>query len=1321
MVFARPLNRDQESQRSNASPLSKSYQRQYLSDEEEKAFRNRPHHPVLYNWTDLLLTKPTQEPVAEKEDESAEGMVSSEEEAIETEDEEVVQETKEEQPTLTDSSDKLEAEGENVSGDSLAQPLQEKVEPAMEADVSGAKVHTDSSAAPLNPFHDPISNKAPGQIIEQLKNTPPTQALTTYAQAQSASVQALETQKQQLQDQIPEIPAPTGLTAKKVTDVGKLAQKAAKEAATAQVPTIGAIQRETSGDLAANYETSVPEIPPSPSPSPTQLAGGEVSQEGQSDPALSQSAQNALDNVPINTNQISTSAGERPNLDLSGEANPSQMETAQAQLGQEVSAVKTRASQAINQDFGENNIFPKPSHEILKTNKELTTIPLSETTIGESPSIPAEAVDGLNQSLSPLLREKIGAEQDKYQAGKEKFDLDSAKANTEANQKIVNLNQETKEKQLAEQKQAQSEVAQYKQEWKSELDLVEKDYQEKAGKATEKQQDKIGKEKVKGEKQASKHLEEAEKKAEAEKQKANKEVAQKKEKAQQESGGFWGWVQSKAKAFIDGIKKAVNFIYDNLRKAIKGIFEVGKKLALAAIDLARQAIVGLIKVYGEIIKGLVKIAFAAFPEIAKKINAKIDQAVNFAVQAVNKAAEGLKTAVTAVLDFLAQTLDSLLGLVQKLYNGIYTLVGMIAGKIKQILEGVKNLGLSMAKAPSQFEIAAYEELLGGNLDEPLPPGELAMAAKAGIKMPNPIAQTVAKSGGDNNLPSAPWTEKNVGVDEVDNNMELAPELSAELIAQTGGDGEVMLGQSNDPSRSMESIMAEATGESQSVSQQEAEKYTDGLEPKQRAEMKWNMLKHRISEWLSKNWPIVGVGTVAAIGLIAAAIFSGGTILPAIGAALPAIMSVLTPVFIGLTIATIGKYLINYFKQGWVGEHQKAGKSLAKAAAAIGIEVASSLTFKVGGILLKGAKKAAKGTKALAKGAVKAARKSTQAVIKGTKFTIKKGKVLFKGIAKTGIGKKVKTLKDLGKRLLEKMRFKAFRIRVKNRRFKLEGLINPWVLLANGEIIDVDKSVTKNGKVGDVLEIKGQKGIIIGKHGASDAPTREISRFVQGLQNSSQKAAETYQKLMEARKTITVGRTKDIISEVGPDGLLEMVDKLGITQVSNLAKKMGGRKLGSVIRGNGADAVSSMLKNYDEIAGLPGAQRLIDDFISGGTTAKGAIGEIKYAAQLHRNGVQIKQLGDVINGRKAADIVLNDGKIIDVKNINWDSSFYRRNGKLREGNVQRTIDDMLEQISRRRREYPGAPIRYAFIGSLDDVPSRLKKALQSANIEIIGVP
>ena len=959
-----------------------------------------------------------------------------------------------------------------------------------------------------------IQSEDPGQILEQLKNTPPTQSIASYNQAQTVSAIALEKQKQKVQELIPEIPTPTGLPAQQSTASGKTAQNNAEEAANLKETSAGEIKGETSGQTASQYNTSVAETPPAPSPTATQLAGKETSEEGEQDAALSRSAQNALANVQINTNQISRNVGECPNVDLSGEADPTQIETTQSQSNQEISGAKTQASQAIDQDFGENNIFPEPSNETLKANKELSATSTSEAKVGKSPSIPPEVVGGLDQSLSPFLREKIGVQQEKYKADKDQFDIDSAQAKADSNQEIVNLNEETKQKQLAQQNEAKSEVAQYKQEWQTELDSVEKEYQKKAGKATQEQRKKIGQEKTKGEKEASKHLEEAEKKAEREKQKANQEVAQKKKEGKKESGGFVGWVKSKAKALIDGIKKAVNFIYDNLRKAVKAIFEAAKKLALAAIDLARKAIVGLIKAYGEIIKGLVKIAFAAFPEIAKKINAKIDQAVNKAVQVVNEAADALKKGIAAILDFLANTLDTLLGAFQALYNAILDVVSAVIEAILGVLEKIGYLVSAATQMPDHFWGQMSEEVLGMDVTQPLA-FERTKEDCANCNVA-PVAEGITPATVEENRDLAALLSKNEFTDNdiIVNQVapfDIEPELLTSLNLADGG--EVEFGESNNPANSIEAIKAELAGEkspeetiettettgneqepstdccddeataqakleemmAQKVegtesTQKQGEPAKGGeipanmktigpLTPGQRAQYMLHQLKQGVKQWFAANWGKLLVGTIAGItGFIALNILTGGAVM----AAVPPLLQILGTVMAGVSMAQIAGHIGDYATKGWAGEIGSAAKSLARAVAVGAIELVFALLFNAGAIfkaLKGGIKGAAKAAVTSVKTTVKATAKSVKELgkigAKGIKTAFKNGKLLLKGV-KSGFAKGAKSLDDLAKRLKNKLRFKKFSISRSGKRIQLWGHINPKILLGTtGRIKDID--------------------------------------------------------------------------------------------------------------------------------------------------------------------------------------------------------------------------------------------------------------------------
>ncbi|GEM_PF-1703254 len=994
-------------------------------------------------------------------------------------------------------------------------------------------------SAPVPQEAAPITAENPGQILQQLKNTPPTQAVSTYAQAQTASAQALEKQKQQLQETIPEIHAPTGLPAKE-SESQKAGEKVAQQAAITKQAPDDKLGATTSGGEKAKYETSVPEAPPAPPITATQLAGGKVEQEGQSDQALSRSAQNALNSVHLNTSQINTSAGDRPSVDLTGEANPSQINEDKAQSAQEVQAAKAQAAQGITQDFGENSISPKASNETLKANKELSAVAAPGDKGGENPALSGEVVGGLNQSLSPFLREKIGVEQEKYQSGKDKFDTDSTKARTNADKEIGQLTEETKQKQLEKRQLAQTEVAQAKQEWQTELENAELDYQQKAGKATQEQQQKIGQEKTKGETQAAKHLVEAEQKAEAEKQKADNEAAKKKEEGKKESGGFWGWAKSAAKTLIDGVKQAVNFVYDNLRKAVKAIFEAAKQLAMAAIDLARNAIVGLIKAYGEILKGLVRVVFAAFPGIAKKITAKIDQAINKAVQAVNAVADLLKKGISAVLDFLAKTLDQLLGLIQDLYNGIFTVIGMIInGEIKELLAKIGNLVSAAQQMPDHFWGQMSEEVMGMDITQPLP-FERTPEDCAQCNVPATTEGTPLANGGENSelaqmLSKDEFTENDIAVDSVAA-FDVSPEFLASLNLQDGG--EVEFGESNNPANSIEAIKAELGGEAnpeqaaaapQTVSggktaqpeaccdneataqaklekmmsqkvegaestQKQGEPAKQGeipanmktigpLTPWQRSKYMFNQLWHGIKQWFAANWGKLLAGAIAGItGFIALNILTGGAVM----AAVPPLLQILGTVMAGVGMAQIAGHIGNYFSQGWAGETAVAAKSLARGVAAGAIELVFALLFNAGAIFkalkggIKGAAKAAvTSVKTTVKATAKSAKELAKIGAKGAKTAFKNGKIMLKGL-KGGFGKGIKSLDELAGKLKDKLRFKKFSISRLGKRIQLWGHINPKILLADNTVIDeaVD-SGSQSAKFGDaVTTASGEKGILL---------------------------------------------------------------------------------------------------------------------------------------------------------------------------------------------------------------------------------------------------
>ncbi|MEG4446295.1 DUF4157 domain-containing protein [Microcoleus sp. AT9_B4] len=1013
----------------------------------------------------------------------------------------------------------------------------------------------------------------PGQILEQLKNTPPTSAPAAYGQAQASSAGALEAQKQQLQQSLPKIPAPTGLPAQKSGP--KEAKGKGTAAGNKEAPAAGAKQK--SGQATKESKIQVKEAPPRPI-TPTRLAGGnggkpnaaanssaQSEQTPKSDPQLARSAQNELAGVRLDSNLVSTQLGKAPTVDMTGEADPSQMDGEQRQSQQQVGLKKAEAAKEINQDFGENNIFPENSKETLQASKALSAANAPGVNKGKIPVVPGEVAGNLNQSLAPALKQRIGAEQQKYTIGKQKFDKDTAKAKTDSDKQIAKLNQETSQKQLKEQKQAKSEVQASKHEWQTELTKAEKDFQDKAGKATQDQKKKIDQEKRKGEQEASKHITEAQKKAEQEKQNAEKEANQKKGEAEKESGGFLGLVKSAASAVIDGVKKAVNFIYDNLRKAVKFIFEQAIKLATAVIDLARKAIVGLIQGLGTILKGLVSIVFAAFPEIAKKINSKIDKAIKAAVKAVNAAADLLKKAVAAALNFLAKVLDTLLAGIQALYNLALDGIGKVIEALRKLLEGLGNLVTAAKQMPGHFMGQLSEEVLGMNLTEPLPfERSKEDCAKCDTPATAKGGDATAAKGGDDNaalLNKTKFAEDDFAIDSVAP-FDVDPEFVASLKLQEGG--EVEFGESNDPANSMEAIKAElgggktegdvpagALGEGEKAvggccdDEQTAEaklqemmaQKPEGAEatqkqgkPAQQGDIPANMktigplsvgqrakyMSHQmiqgVKQWFSANWPKLLAGAIAAlVAFVGLNILTGG----AITAALPAIMQVVGAVMGGVALVNIAGHVGDYLSKGWAGDIAGGAKSLARGLAAGAVELVFALLFSAGAVI-KAVKGGLKGTAKTAKGAVKNTVKTTvksvkelgQISVKGAKTALKNGKIMLDGV-KRGFAKGAKSLDDLARQLVGKLRFNKFKIRRQGLRIQLLGHINPWVLLADGRVEYVKNSQVKGQKVGGLVKIKGQQGIIVGW----EATTKKgASRYVKEIKSGSDEAQELFNKL-----------------------------------------------------------------------------------------------------------------------------------------------------------------------------------------------------------------
>lgn len=189
-------------------------------------------------------------------------------------------------------------------------------------------------------------------------------------------------------------------------------------------------------------------------------------------------------------------------------------------------------------------------------------------------------------------------------------------------------------------------------------------------------------------------------------------------------------------------------------------------------------------------------------------------------------------------------------------------------------------------------------------------------------------------------------------------------------------------------------------------------------------------------------------------------------------------------------------------------------------------------------------------------------------------------------------------------------------------------------------------------------------------------------------------------------------TRESVERLGREG----VEK-GIKEVVEAAGKKGVKEVGEkalrdrVIELYGKKDGGDILQTLDELADVDGAERLLDDVLALGSTAQGALSEIGYAASLKRRGVSIEKVGDVIGGKKAGDILVKNGPVIDVKDYHWGDSFFK-NPK----NVEKVKKEIQDQVALHRKRYPGRPIQYAFT-ELASVPSKIIDALKELHVDV----
>ena len=259
---------------------------------------------------------------------------------------------------------------------------------------------------------------------------------------------------------------------------------------------------------------------------------------------------------------------------------------------------------------------------------------------------------------------------------------------------------------------------------------------------------------------------------------------------------------------------------------------------------------------------------------------------------------------------------------------------------------------------------------------------------------------------------------------------------------------------------------------------------------QRARYLLSQMWKGIKNWFSCNWPWLLAGAIAVLAVgIVLEILTGG----AITAAIPPIMELVAMIMLGVAAVRVASYIGGYLTKGW-GDEPGAAKDLARGLAVGAIELIFTLLFDLNSVI----KAAKQGLTATLKGALKTAKAAGKTILESGarvgkavagavrapgraaavvgRAVLQRGRIVMQGLRR-GFATGARDLRDLAKRLWDAVRFRRFKLVRSGWRIQLWAYINPWVLLADGTVLEVAK-IPKDARLGDLVPHQAGKAQVL---------------------------------------------------------------------------------------------------------------------------------------------------------------------------------------------------------------------------------------------------
>jgi len=504
-----------------------------------------------------------------------------------------------------------------------------------------------------------ISSASAEELLMSLASVPVSRLGKAFGPAKAAATTIWSRDKEAAQNAIPAIDQPTGMPprtpkAAKTTNLPKDQPPAPQSEGGRTGPTPDLHQPEPTAPLPGSQVSTA-----AAEPAATDDGGGSWWS------WLTNRLRNFFGSLPTSDPNVSTSAGPRQRIDMTGDADPTQNDQNQQASVRSVEAHRAEADAATAVDFGENDIAPTLTPGKLRSSYQPGPPKgAGGASARDAVELPAKERAEFDSNAAPWLQEQVDDQLGNYSQQRAIYERDSQAAQEAGNKKLAEETDRTRIEQETMRNAAKTDVDQERLRWQDENRKIQQDFGDKATARRQEIDRQINTKVTETHREADAKFDEAEKQAAKEKTKTENEVAEKKREAENRPRSWWDRVKGAVSDAFNAIRSAITGLFDKLRKLVKGIIEAAKQVVHGIIEAARSVIVGLIKGFGEFVKGLVSIALAAFPELAAKARNWIDARVDGAVDTVNRAAEALKEAADEILDGIGEAIDMALDILE---------------------------------------------------------------------------------------------------------------------------------------------------------------------------------------------------------------------------------------------------------------------------------------------------------------------------------------------------------------------------------------------------------------------------------------------------------------------------------------------------------------------------------------------------------------------------------------------------------------------------------------------------------------------------------